>query len=166
VTPTLHKHHIIPKHVGGTDDPSNFEMLTIPDHAEAHRVLWEQHGRWEDWLAWKGLAGLIGKDDLVRLAHKMKGPRVSAGRRGIPSWNKGKHGVYSDAHRAAISKARAETYRVTFPDGRVEHITNLNARKRDLPYRALVNKLYSGKGKTHLITVGLNAGWGIERIPR
>ena len=31
-----HKHHIIPKHIGGTDDPSNLVDLTIEEHAEAN----------------------------------------------------------------------------------------------------------------------------------
>lgn len=62
----LHKHHKIPRHVGGTDDASNIEFLTIEEHAEAHRKLYDEFGRQEDYLAWRGLAGLIGKDDLVK----------------------------------------------------------------------------------------------------
>ena len=61
-----HKHHIIPKHMGGTDDPSNLVELTIEEHAEAHRLLFEQYGRWEDELAWKGLAKIIGKDEILK----------------------------------------------------------------------------------------------------
>lgn len=30
-----HIHHIIPRHMGGTDDPSNLIELTIQEHAEA-----------------------------------------------------------------------------------------------------------------------------------
>lgn len=40
-----HKHHIIPKHAGGSDDPSNIVVLTVEEHAEAHRKLYEKHGR-------------------------------------------------------------------------------------------------------------------------
>ena len=61
-----HKHHIIPKHMGGTDDNSNLVELSVEEHAEAHRLLYEQHGRREDYLAWKGLAGLISKEELVK----------------------------------------------------------------------------------------------------
>ena len=61
-----HKHHIIPKHAGGTDDPSNLIELTVEDHAESHRLLYEQHGRWEDYYAWQGLSGQIGKEELIR----------------------------------------------------------------------------------------------------
>lgn len=57
-----HKHHIIPKHAGGTDDPSNLILLTVEEHAEAHRLLYEEHGRLQDYYAWKGLSGQISMD--------------------------------------------------------------------------------------------------------
>ena len=56
-----HSHHIVPKHIGGSDDPSNIVLLTISEHAEAHRILYEKYGRWQDKLAWRGLEGLIDK---------------------------------------------------------------------------------------------------------
>ena len=52
-----HIHHIIPKHMGGTDDPSNLVELTVEQHAEAHRQLYEQYGRLEDKRAWLGSTG-------------------------------------------------------------------------------------------------------------
>ncbi len=61
-----HKHHIIPKHMGGTDDPSNIVELTIEEHAEAHKLLWENHRCWQDEIAWKALSGRIGKEDIIR----------------------------------------------------------------------------------------------------
>lgn len=60
-----HLHHIVPIHAGGTDDPSNLVELTIEEHAAAHLKLWEEHGRWQDFFAWKGLTGQIGKDDAI-----------------------------------------------------------------------------------------------------
>lgn len=54
-----HKHHIIPRHAGGSDDPSNLVLLTIEEHAKAHRLLYEEHGRLGDFYAWKGLSGQI-----------------------------------------------------------------------------------------------------------
>jgi len=62
-----HWHHIIPKHAGGTDDPSNLIRLTITEHAEAHRLLWEQHGRPEDKLAWLLLAGKTEEAEAARI---------------------------------------------------------------------------------------------------
>ena len=34
-----HNHHIVPRHAGGTDDPSNIIKLTVSEHAEAHLKL-------------------------------------------------------------------------------------------------------------------------------
>jgi hypothetical protein len=52
-----HNHHIIPRHAGGSDDPSNIVRLTVEEHAEAHRILYETYGRIEDKIAWKMLSG-------------------------------------------------------------------------------------------------------------
>jgi hypothetical protein len=78
-----HFHHIIPKHLGGTDDSSNLIELTVEEHAEAHRILYETYGRWQDRLAWVGLAGLAPKAELVREA-------ISLANTGRISPNKGK----------------------------------------------------------------------------
>ncbi len=55
----LYKHHIVPKHAGGSDDSSNIKLVTLEQHAEEHRLLWEEHGKQEDYLAWKCLSGQI-----------------------------------------------------------------------------------------------------------
>jgi hypothetical protein len=70
-----HKHHIVPKHMGGTDDPSNLIELSVEDHAEAHRLLFEEYGLIQDKLAWLGLKGLISTAEIVRTlqSETMKG---------------------------------------------------------------------------------------------
>jgi hypothetical protein len=60
-----HKHHIIPRHMGGSDDPSNIIELTIEEHAEAHRKLYEEHGCWQDKVAWQGLSGIIPSKEVI-----------------------------------------------------------------------------------------------------
>lgn len=62
-----HKHHIIPKHEGGTDNPENIVYLSVSEHAEAHKELYEKNGKIEDYLAWKGLSGIIGKEEIVEI---------------------------------------------------------------------------------------------------
>lgn len=52
-----HIHHIIPKHMGGTDDPSNLIELTVEEHSQAHLKLYEQHGKKEDLCAYYMLSG-------------------------------------------------------------------------------------------------------------
>jgi hypothetical protein len=60
-----HKHHIIPRHAGGTDDPSNLVELGIAEHAEAHRILFEEHGRWQDRVAWLSLSGIMKDEERI-----------------------------------------------------------------------------------------------------
>jgi hypothetical protein len=61
-----HLHHIIPKHMGGSNDPENLIELTVEEHAEAHKKLWEIHGKWQDYMAWMALSGQIKSDDIRR----------------------------------------------------------------------------------------------------
>lgn len=61
-----HNHHIIPRHMGGTNDPTNLIELTIEEHAEAHRKLYEEHGRHQDKRAWMGLAKLMTGEEIIR----------------------------------------------------------------------------------------------------
>jgi hypothetical protein len=62
-----HLHHIVPKHMGGTDDPNNLIELSIEDHAEAHKKLFEEHGHWQDYLAWQGLSKMIPHEELISM---------------------------------------------------------------------------------------------------
>lgn len=61
-----HKHHIIPKHMGGTDDPSNLVEVTLEQHALLHKQLWEDLGQWEDYAAWQGLSNMMGREEIIR----------------------------------------------------------------------------------------------------
>ena len=63
-----HTHHIIPKHMGGTDEPSNLVKLTVEEHAEAHRKLYEEYGNEWDRIAWLGLSGQIDTNETRQLA--------------------------------------------------------------------------------------------------
>ena len=61
-----HVHHIIPRHMGGSDNAENLAEVTIEEHAELHFALYLEHGRMEDWLAYRGLAGIIDKEEIIR----------------------------------------------------------------------------------------------------
>lgn len=67
-----HKHHIIPKHAGGTDDPSNIVELTVEDHAIAHLVRWKMYGQMGDFDAYRILSANVNNpqiwDDKARAA--------------------------------------------------------------------------------------------------
>ena len=66
-----HKHHIIPKHMGGEDTNENLIELTIEEHAEAHKKLYEEHGHWQDRLAWKTLSGQISNAEAAKEARRL-----------------------------------------------------------------------------------------------
>ena len=78
-----HKHHIIPRHLRGTcplldliiKDKSNLIELTVPEHAEAHRVLYEEFGNVYDKIAWKAISGRIGKEEIIRLVSSENGKK-------------------------------------------------------------------------------------------
>ena len=69
-----HLHHIVPRHAGGSNDSSNLIELTVEEHAEAHRLLWEQHGRWQDKIAWKTLSGQISIQEAKEYMMKHQNP--------------------------------------------------------------------------------------------
>jgi hypothetical protein len=96
-----HIHHIVPKHAGGTDDPSNLIELSVEDHAEAHRLLYEKYGKQADFYAWQGLSGIIGKEEQVKAASSRGGKTASAN-----NWKSGKWTVElcGQAGKAAMKK--------------------------------------------------------------
>lgn len=57
--------------MGGTDDPNNLVELTVEEHAEAHRLLYEQYGHWQDKIAWQALSGRIGQEEILRMKQGM-----------------------------------------------------------------------------------------------
>jgi hypothetical protein len=97
-----HKHHIIPTHAGGTDTPDNLIRLTVEEHAEAHRLLYEEHGRWQDKFAWKCLAGHIGKEEIIRELQSR--PPSALTRKRMSEAQKGKK--HTEETRRKISEAQ------------------------------------------------------------
>ena len=96
-----HKHHIVPRHAGGSDDPSNIVELTIEEHAEAHRKLYEEHGRWQDRLAWLALSAQIGKDEIMHEVYHR--PRTEEDRRKMSEAAKGR--THSEETKRKMSNA-------------------------------------------------------------
>ena len=90
-----HWHHIVPKHAGGTDDPSNLVLLTVEEHAEAHKKLWEQYGRWQDKIAWQTLSGQISIQEarlkMMKYNNPMYRSDVKEKMSGEKHWSKREH---------------------------------------------------------------------------
>ena len=73
-----HKHHIVPKHMGGTDDPSNIVELTIQEHADAHNLLYALYKNPYDKIAERCLLGWIDAPEASRLALAEAGKKTLA----------------------------------------------------------------------------------------
>lgn len=71
----MHKHHITPRHLGGTDDPDNLVEVTVEEHAEIHRCLWVYGGRWQDRVAWQGLSKQITREKIQQEICRETGKR-------------------------------------------------------------------------------------------
>ena len=136
-----HKHHIIPRHMGGTDDPSNLVELTPEEHAEAHRKLYEEHGHWQDYVAWQGLAKLATKEEHVKMLLS------EAGRKGgkMASRKRPPHSEWNFANgkpdRKGVNNPCAKEYSITHPDGTQEKVKALKTwcESKGLKYNSFWN---------------------------
>lgn len=63
-----HLHHMVPKHMGGGNESSNLVRLTVEEHAEAHKALYEKFGIEADKIAWLALTGQIGSEEARLMA--------------------------------------------------------------------------------------------------
>lgn len=46
--PGYHRHHLVPRHMGGSDDDDNIVYLTKQEHINAHLELYEKYGKDQD----------------------------------------------------------------------------------------------------------------------
>lgn len=144
--------------MGGTDDPSNLIELTVEEHAEAHRLLFEQHRRKEDELAWKGLAGIIGKEELlhelfVLAGSKSKPPKnhkANLGRKWSEEYKMNMKIVCSglkksESHKKKISECKSKDWLVITPTGQKMKIKNMENYCKDNGLSS--SKMYSVASK-------------------
>ena len=165
-----HKHHIIPRHAGGTDDPSNIVYLTVKQHAEAHKKLFKKYGRWQDKLAYEGLSGQIGKEEIIQEIYKNRKNRTGAilseeTKLKISMTKKGKKASIEtrnkisqslmghkqpESQKIKVAKALSKDHIITDPKGKTFTITNLNqfARQNNLDQGNLT-KVAQGKIRQH-----------------
>jgi len=146
---THHLHHIIPKHLGGSDEPSNLIKLTVAEHSEAHRVLYKKHGLYKDKLAWLGLSKMIGKDQIIKELYKDPAYRLK-----LRNAKLGKK--RSATVCKAISKGKCKyLYKITFPNGSSIISNNLwqFCKKHNLNHAAMWKTLKGQQSnhKQHLV---------------
>lgn len=139
-----HKHHIIPKHMGGTDEPSNLVELTIEEHAEAHRVLYEKYGKHQDRRAWMGLAKLMTGPEILReiteeWKEKLRKPKKDKSKYFGNTNAKSLAGKpKTDEHKKAISSAHTGMKKDWLKGNK--HASVLKGRKKDPDHQEAINK--------------------------
>jgi hypothetical protein len=105
-SPLMHKHHIIPRYMGGADGEENLVEVTIAQHAMFHYCNYQLWSNMEDYVAWRGLSGQISEAEFIverqkifgkigsdRLQEKLKNnPELEKEirQKQIKSWNKNK----------------------------------------------------------------------------
>ena len=63
----IHRHHIVPRHMGGGDSEENIIDLPYWAHIEVHKRLWEVYGKLEDKLAYCMLSGKTEEAEKLRV---------------------------------------------------------------------------------------------------
>ena len=73
----MHKHHLIPRHMGGNNSPENLTPpISIKLHAAFHEDLYNRFGLKEDFIAWQALSGRITSEE-ARLMAALEGQKRS-----------------------------------------------------------------------------------------
>jgi hypothetical protein len=78
--------------MGGSDDPSNLVEVTLEQHAELHKQLWNDLGDMRDYVAWKALSGQMSNEEAIHIAH---------------------HLPKTDSHKTNLSVATKQLYEAT-----------------------------------------------------
>jgi len=141
--------------MGGSDDSSNLIKLTVAEHAEAHRILFEQHGQWQDRVAWRALIGHIGKEEIIHEIHKNmnKGRLVSdETREKMAAAKRGK--CISEKHKKALNEGRRNS------KNSQEHnaILRKSATGRKMSADSIKKSVESRKKNNDTVKLSSNAG--------
>jgi hypothetical protein len=151
-----HLHHKIPRHMGGTDDPSNLVELTVEEHAEAHRKLYEEYGRLQDKRAWLGLAKIMTGEEIIK--EMLTAPKSEEHKRKISEAHKGKPKPWligtrngagnagkpkSEEHKRKIAEAHTGKVRGEFSEEWKQALKDAQARQ---PIRTCPHCGVTGKG--------------------
>jgi len=127
-----HIHHIIPKHMGGTNDPNNLIELTIEEHAQEHYNLWKKFGYIEDKIAWECLSGRkLSEEERIILA-KSGFKKFLLDKNKAISWkNKISHSLKGKTQSEETKLKRSKSLKLAYKEGRKKVVINPDdARKR------------------------------------
>jgi hypothetical protein len=101
-------HHIIPKHMGGNNEPDNLILLTFREHIIIHFLLWKIHNRIGDKLMC--LMRSNQKEESQELRVKMAVEKNRTSGLGFKNWSGDKHPMLDKKKVAQVLKTKFERY--------------------------------------------------------
>jgi len=120
-----HLHHIIPKHMGGSDDPNNLIELSIKEHAQAHFHLWEKFGFIEDKIAWECLSGRKLSEDKRIILTKSGFEKFLSDENKVIKWkNKISNTLTGKVQSEETKLKRSISLKLAYKEGRKKVIVN------------------------------------------
>jgi hypothetical protein len=165
----LERHHITPRHAGGTDEESNFTYLTHREHIIAHWLLWKIHGQNADLNAWRGMKGMpllpprlgqnLSEETKKKIGEFHKGKKLSEEtKRKISEARKGeKHPLYGKKHSEASKQKMSESLKGN---------QNAKGKKHSEATKQKMSESLKGKPKPKITCPHCGKEGGINLMPR
>ena len=121
----IQKHRIKPGYEGGEYVEGNVVELTVTQHAMWHFAEWQRKNNWQDHVAWKALAGLLSKEEVLSTVFSEAGKIGGA-------WNKDPANRHLKQHRkgkrhsqeARRKMREAHLHRVDNPGDRLKAVSS------------------------------------------
>ncbi len=108
--------------MGGSDDPSNLVEVTIEEHANLHKQLWEELGHWQDKVAWLALSNQITSPEILKIIrNKISETLKQTYKNGYEPWNKGKRDIYSKEQKENLRIAGLKQMHNMTEDEKIQH---------------------------------------------
>lgn len=139
-----HKHHIVPLYRGGLDIKENLVEVNVTQHAMFHYCNWCLWDDDRDRLAWKGLVGEIGKEEIIKELRSMGGKKSN------------KPHIYTDKHISMLKEVGKKYHKQA-----VEASKSPESRKKQKETLAKINHQQGVKNSqygTKWITDGTKKG--------
>ena len=148
----MHKHHIVPRYAGGTDDPSNLVLLTEEQHIQAHEDLYVKNENWQDLVAihrltkGKGISLTGDKNPMAQPVNREKHRVAMKKRRGGPNGFAGKTHTDETKLKIGLNSSKHQSGSGNSQAGKM-WITNGTVSKKIYKHEPITEGWHKGRDK-------------------